>query len=385
MRQFTYTGYAQQVIFGAGALARLGEVAERFDWRRLLLCTTGSQRRGGQVAAIEGILGGRLVAVYDRARAHVPTEQVAEVAALAADREVAAIIGLGGGSAIGLAKAVSLALEERRLGRPARAAAPTDQPLVPTIAIPTTYAGSEMTPVYGVTVPGEGDEPPRKKTVSDPKVAPKVVLYDPELTLTLPPELTGTTAINALAHCCEALYSPTRNPLSTTAALGGLRAIARALPRAHAAGGDLAARTELLTGAYLAGTALASVAMGLHHGLCHVLGGSAGVPHGIANTIVLPHALRFNRDAVAAQFAPAAGALDLDRAGLDDLAAATAAIDAIDALIARLGLPRRLRDHGVAAADLPRLAADAAASGTVRANPKPVGASDAEAILRAAW
>ncbi len=385
MQRFTYTDYAREVIFGPGAVARLGEAAGRHGWRRLLLCTTGSQRRGGQVAAVAAALGDRLVAVYDRTRAHVPAEQVAAALDLAAGQGVDAIVGLGGGSAIGLAKAVGLALEERRAGRPARAESPADQPLVPVVAIPTTYAGSEMTPTYGVTRPGEGGGPPRKVTVTDPKVTPTLVVYDPELTLALPPDLTGTTAVNALAHCFEALYSTARNPLSPAAALGGLRAIAGALPRAHAAGDDLAARAELLAGAHLAGAALASVAMGLHHGLCHVLGGSAGVPHGVANTIVLPHALRFNLDATAARLAPAAGALGVAPAGPNEVAAAAAAVDWTAALIARLGLPRRLRDYGVPEADLPRLARLAAESGTVRANPKPATAADVEAILRSAW
>src|SRR3989440_12434082 len=123
--------------------------------------------------------------------------------------------------------------------------------------------------------------------------------------------MTASTGINALAHCIEALYSLTRNPLSTAAATSGVHAITSALPRCYAAGDDLEARSEMLMGAYLAGTALSSVTMALHHGLCHVLGGTAGVPHGLANAIILPHAMRFNLDVAAQQLAPAAAAMGI--------------------------------------------------------------------------
>ena len=168
-----------------------------------------------------------------------------------------------------------------------------------------------MTPVYGVTRHSDGSS--RKVTVTDPRVTPKLTIYDPQLTLKLSPEMTASTGINALAHCVEAVYSITRNPLSTAAALGGARRIASALPQCFARGDDLEARTEMLIGSYLAGAALSNVAMGLHHGLCHVLGGTAGVPHGIANAIMLPHVMRFNVDATASQLAELAGAMGLPR------------------------------------------------------------------------
>ena len=261
---------------------------------RSVRLTSGSARRAGHVTAVAAAIGDRLAAVYDRTAPHVPENQVAEALALAEQHQVDAVIALGGGSPIGLAKATAQALEQRRGGGPARAAYPTDQPHVPVVAIPTTYAGSEMTAIYGAT--REIDGVARKTTVTDPKVAAKLVVYDPLLTLDLPPELTALTGINALAHCVEALYSVTRNPLSSAAALSGARAIARALPRCYANGRDVAARSEMLMGAHLAGASLASVTMALHHGICHVLGGTAGVPHGVANAIILPHAMRFNLD-----------------------------------------------------------------------------------------
>jgi maleylacetate reductase len=388
MNEFRFTTYAQEIIFGPGSVARLGEAVERFHWRRLMLCSTGSLRRAGHIALIEKALGSRLVATYEHVQPHVPDFQVVEALALAGEKEIDAVIGMGGGSPIGMAKAVGLTLEEKRMGRPARAEFPTDQPLVPVVAIPTTYAGSEMTPVYGITHHADGSA--RKITVIDAKITPKLTVYDPLLTLDLSPELTASTGINALAHCIEALYSITRNPLSTAAALSGVRSISRALPSCYAVGDDLEARTEMLVGAFLAGSALAHVAMGVHHGLCHVLGGTAGVPHGVANSIMLPHAMHFNLDATAPQLAQAAEAMGIERdqSGpyISDEAAAEEAVQKIYNLIAQMNLPQHLRDVGVREADLPYLAKVALQSRAVQSNPKPItDAAQIESVLRAAW
>lgn len=384
MRAFESTFPGREVMFGAGSVARLGEAADRHGWRRLLLCASPTLRRDGHARAVEEALGARLAATFDRVRPHVLEEDVAEALALAEAAHVDAIVGLGGGSAIGIAKAVSFGLEERRGGREGAPTRPDHEPLVPVAAIPTTYAGSEMTPVYGVTRHEGGAA--RKVTVTDPRIAPRLVVYDPELTLDLAPELTASTGINALAHCVEALYSITRNPLATAAARAGIETIAGALPRCRAAGADLEARGDLLAGAYLAGTALATVAMGLHHGLCHVLGGTAGVPHGVANAIILPHAMRFNLEVTAPALALAAPALGFHTSGQSDVAAAAAATAGVATLIERLGLPRHLREVGVAADDLPRLAEIALLSRAVRNNPRPVrDAAEIEALLRAAW
>jgi alcohol dehydrogenase class IV len=381
---YRYVSHAQEVIFGSGSLARLSQAVDGFGWRRLMLCTSRSVRAGGHVASVEAALGDRLVATFDRVQPHVQDVQVAEALALAGQAEVDALIGLGGGSAIGMAKAVASALEEQRTGRPARAATPTDQPLVPVVALPTTYAGSEMTPVYGITHTRE--TPPRKVTVNDPKVAPKLVVYDPKLTLDLPPPMTASTGLNALAHCMEALYSITRHPLSTAAAISGVRYITSALPRCYAHGDDLEARAQMLLGAHLAGLSLASVSMGLHHGLCHVLGGTAGVPHGIANSIILPHAMRFNADATAPQLLPAVEAMDIPLNGVSPAAAVEAAAQRIYELVGQMNLPQRLRDAGVPEADLPRLAQLAFQNRTVQNNPKPIThAAQIEALLREAW
>jgi maleylacetate reductase len=377
MRAFQYTSYPCEVLFGPGSLDDLPGALDRLGRRRLLLCASGSTVRAGIVDRLSASLGEQLIAVYDHVQPHVPEAQVTEALALARERHVDGLIGLGGGSPIGFAKALAHALQNDSARQRSHA-------IIAVVAIPTTYAGSEMTPVFGVTRQVEGT--PRKITVTDPAIVPRVVVYDPVLTLALPRDLTASTAVNALAHCVEALYSITANPLSTAAALEGARLIVDALTRCLAAGDDLSVRSDLLAGAYLAGVALSGVKMGLHHGLCHVLGGTCGVPHGIANAIVLPHALRFNLDATAPALSQLAAALVVAPQSADDTARAIAVAERIDTLIGQLGLPRRLRDVGVPEAEIPALARLALASPAVRANPKPIeDATQIEAILRAAW
>ena len=385
MDSFHYTFSAQEVIFGAGSVAQLAGAAERSGWRRVMLCTTAHGRARGHVAPVEDALGERLAVTYERVQPHVPESQVAEATALATQHQVDAIIGLGGGSAVGTAKAVSRALAERRAGgSPTPDALPAAQSLIPVVAIPTTYAGSEMTPVYGVTYHSDGQ--PQKITTSDPRITPRLTIYDPLLTLDLPPRMTAGTGINATAHCIEALYSITCNPLSSAASLAGLRAIAHALPRCYAAGDDLNARTEMLVGAFLAGTALSNVAMGLHHGICHVLGGTTGAAHGDANSVMLPYVMRFNADMTAPQLALAAEAMGVAGPGESATVAAEAAAQRVAEWVEQMRLPRRLREIGVQSERLPELARLAYASRTVRNNPKPISdAAQIEALLRQAW
>ena len=323
-------------------------------------------RAGGWLGKIESSLGEKLVATFNRVQPHVQDVQVRAVLALAQEKNTDAIIGIGGGSPLGMAKAVGF------------------QAHLPMIAIPSTYAGSEMTPVYGITHTDE--DPPRKVTVSDPKIAPRLVVYDPELTLDLPPALTASTGINALAHCLEAQYSKTRNPLSTAAAVQGVRHINNSLFNCFQDGRNREARTDMLLGAHLAGCSLASVSMGLHHGLCHVLGGTANVPHGIANSIILPHAIRFNADATAAQLIPAAQAMNVMGNGTSPKGNIDALAQRIFELIGRMNLPQRLRDAGVGKSDLPRLAEIAFQNRTVQNNPRPISdVSQIERLLEEAW
>ncbi len=384
MDAFDYAVHAQQVLFGDGALTRLGEVCQHAGWQRVMLCTTAHSRARGHVAPVEAALGDRLVVTYERAQPHVPEHQVGEAAALAAEHAVDAVVGLGGGSSIGTAKALSVALAEARVSHPDGSGSVPEQPLIPVIAIPTTYAGSEMTPVYGVTSTTDGVV--RKVTFTDPRILPEFTIYDPVLTLDLSPRMTAGTGINAVAHCIEALYSLTRNPVSTAAALAGLRAIAHALPHCYEAGDDLGARTEMFEGAFLAGTALSTVTMALHHGICHVIGGTTGAAHGDANSVMLPYVMRFNLRATAPQLALAAGALGVARDGQHTEEAADSAARQVSEWIERMRLPRRLREIGVREDHLPELARLAFASRTVRNNPRPIeDVEQIEALLRQAW
>ena len=377
MENFSYLSFAQEIRFGPGSLAGLREAVERSGWQRVMLCTGPSLVTNGHAGAVQSQLGDCLVAVFDQVQPHVQEAQVGDAVAaaqaVAQERQVQAVIGLGGGSPIGMAKAVSQALESQQAA-----------PSVPVIAIPTTYAGSEMTGVYGVTRIQAGL--PRKVTVSDPRVAPRLVIYDPLLTLDLSPELTASTGINALAHCIEALYSVTRHPLSTVAALEGVRRITQALPVCFAKGADQQARSEMLLGAHLAGFSLASVKMGLHHGICHVLGGSFNVPHGIANSIMLPYVVRFNAAATAPQLVETAAAMGIPTAGRPAAEVVEDLVQHIFALTRQMRLPQHLRDAGIAQADLPRIAQMAAENRTVQNNPRPINGPDAlEALLYEAW
>jgi len=366
MNEFRFASYAQEVIFASGALARLADVVEQRGWQRLMLCASHSMRVEGIVGKVESCLGEKLVAIFDNVQPHVQDVQVREVLVLAQEKNVDAVIGMGGGSPIGMAKAVGFELH------------------LPIIAIPTTYAGSEMTSLYGITHTGEN--PPSKVTVSDPKIAPSLVIYDPELTFDLPPALTASTGINALAHCIEALYSKTRNPLSTAAAVESVRHINNSLFACFQEGSNREARSEMLLGSHLAGLSLASVSMGLHHGLCHVLGGSANVPHGIANAIILPHAIRFNADATAAQLIPAAEVMKIPVNGTSPKAVIEAMAQAIFDLVGKMDLPQHLRNVGVQESDLPRLAEIAFGNRTVQNNPKPItSVTQLEGLLRDAW
>ena len=299
------------------------------------------------------------MAEFTEVEPHVPREAVDAARALAEHDKIEVVVALGGGSAMGVGKGV-VSGEGRTL-----------------IAIPTTYAGSEMTPVFGTT-----DRAERRKTVRrDDAVLPKLVIYDPEVTLDLSPELTASTAINALAHCVEACYAREVNPLVPPVALDGIRRIVRSLPLCITNGRNLDAREDLLTGAYLAGFSIGNATMALHHGLCHVLGGRTGVAHGVLNTIMLPHVMQFNADTVPDAMSAIADAMDAG-ARTRDFAAAPRGVAA---LVATLPVPQRLRDAGVREAILDEVAAEAAGNATVQNNPKPVTEPDLRELLRAAW
>ena len=370
MDEFHYVSLSNEVIFGAGSLGRLAEAVDRLGYRRLMLCASHSMELSGHLAEVEALLGSRLALSFAGVKPHVQDVQVDDAVALALEKQVDGVIGLGGGSPIGMAKAVAFTLSKEKS--------------IPVFAIPTTYAGSEMTALYGVTHSRE--TPPRKVTVSDPIVAPRLVIYDPQLTLDLSPEMTAATGMNALAHCIEALYSVTHNPLSSACAVSAVHSINSALLSCYKNGNDLEARTQMLIGAHLAGLSLTGVKLGLHHGLCHILGGTANVPHGVANSIILPHAIRFNADATAAQLLPAAQAMGVTSTTRKPAAVIDALAQKIADLTAEMNLPQRLREAGVPEADLPRLARLGFESQTVQNNPKHIkDAAQIEKLLREAW
>ena len=340
---FVYDALPGRVVFGVGSVEHLGEEVDRLGAGRVL-AIAGKR-------AIEGLaerLGGRWAASFTDVQQHVPVEAAARAVAAASEAGADCLVAMGGGSATGMAKAVAL---ERQ---------------VPIVAVPTTYAGSEVTPIYGLTGP-EG-----KRTGRDPRVLPRTVVYDPALTTGLPAQVTGPSGMNALAHCVEALYAPGANPVTALLAEEGARALHRGLPGAVADPGDLAARSDALLGAWLAGTALAAAGIGIHHQLCHLLGGAYRLPHAELHAVVLPHAVHFVAPAARPQLARLAGSL-----GVDDVAGG------IWDLGRRLGTPASLAELGLAEAELDRAAEQAVAR--VVQTPRRAGVSELRALLQAAW
>lgn len=333
MHAFVYQSLPSRIVFGAGSLAKVGEELDRLGACRALVLSTPEQCAEAQRVA--ELLGQRSAGIYSEATMHVPVETAR--AAIAEARRVGAdcAVTVGGGSTTGLGKAIAL-----------------ESPM-PIVAIPTTYAGSEVTPIYGITAGG------LKKTGRDERVLPRAVIYDPLLTLSLPAQLTVTSGMNAMAHAVEGLYAVDANPITSIMAEEGIRALAAGLPRAVAKPDDVDARAQCLYGAWLCGAVLGTVGMALHHKLCHTLGGSFNLPHAETHTVVLPHAVAYNAAAVPAVMARVERALGVDAAaaGLYDLAAG-------------LGAPMTLAQIGMRAADLDR-AADLAVSAPYP-NPRPV-------------
>jgi alcohol dehydrogenase class IV len=342
MRSFTYTQLPGRVVFGAGALDHLPREIELLGATRALVLSTPEQET--QAADVAKRLGTRCAGVFPRAVMHVPIEVARsareEAKRLGADCAVA----IGGGSTTGLGKAIAL------------------ESALPILAIPTTYAGSEMTPIYGLTEGG------LKKTGRDRKVLPKTVIYDPTLTLGLPVGLSVTSGFNAMAHAAEGLYAEDANPIMSLMAEDGIRALAHGLPAIVKNPKDLEARSECLYGAWLCGAVLGAVGMALHHKLCHVLGGTWNLPHAETHTVVLPHALAYNADA----------APDAMRRVERALGAPHAAQGIYD-LMKTLGAPLALKDVGMKEAELDRAAELATMAPYF--NPRPIDRQAIRALL----
>lgn len=335
-----------RVRLGPGARHAAAEEAARLGLERVLVVSTPG--RSAAADALAGTLGDRCAGVFAGAAMHTPVEVTAEAMAVVADRRIDGVVALGGGSAVGLGKAIAYRTD------------------MPQIVIPTTYSGSEATAVVGQTEDGV------KTTVKHPSILPEVILYDPELVASLPPRLTAVSGLNAMAHAVEALYARDANPLSTMMAAEGIRRFAAGLPLVMAAPEDLSARGETLYAAWLCGAVLGQVGMSLHHKLCHTLGGSFGLPHAETHAIVLPHAAAYNAAAAGAALGPVTEILGGGAPGraLRDFAAS-------------VGAPVALRDLGLAEDDLDRAAE--IATRNPYWNPAPVDRAGIRALLARAW
>jgi maleylacetate reductase len=346
MKAFTYNALPSRVVFGVGALDQLVEEIERLGMSRALVLSTPEQRASAEDIARR--LGKRAAGIYDQAIMHVPIESAEKARKVAAELKADGCVAVGGGSTTGLGKAIALTSA------------------LPILAIPTTFAGSEMTPIQGITENGV------KKTVRDPRMLPKTVIYDPTLLLSLPAKIAGPSGMNAIAHCVEALYTQEANPITSLMAEEGIRALAQSLPLVVREPNNLDARGDALYGAWLAGSCLAVVGMALHHKLCHTLGGSFNLPHAETHTIMLPHATRYNSEAAPEAMMRIARALGTKDAagGLYDLALA-------------LGAPVALKDIGMPESGLDR-AADLAVTNPYW-NPRPIERAGIRKLLDDAY
>ena len=366
-RAWTHTATAQQLVFGAGAVRKLNEVLRTLGLRRVLLITTAGRAASDDGAKVRKALGTALTSELAEVESHVPAPLVQRAVQQARRDGIDGVVSFGGGSCVDAGKAVSFFTEQQE-GTPGVSFA--DHPVLPHIAIPTTYSGAEVTPFFGMTDPATK----QKTGGGGPTISPTAVIYDPELTLTTPTRVSAETGMNALAHCVEASYSPHRTPEAEAIALAGARRIMATLPLVVDDPSDVDVRAAMLEGAALAGRCLLNASMGVHHGLAQLVGGRTGIPHGLANALILPHAIRFNADAVPDDLARLG-----DAVSVDDVAAAVAA------LVSRLGLPAQLNDVGVTLDDIDAVARMSQSNRSVRANPKPVSEDDARAILAAAF
>jgi maleylacetate reductase len=345
VKSFIYTGLPSRVVFGMGAVKQLPAEVDRLGSKRVLMIST--PRRGGMANELAALMPGRVAGFWDQAEMHTPVEIAEEARELAASIDADCCVAVGGGSTIGFGKAIALTSG------------------LPVLAVPTTYSGSEMTTIWGLSEGG------MKKTGRDAKVLPKTVIYDPELTLGLPAHVSAASGMNAIAHCVEALYAHDGNPIVSLMAEEGIRALSKALPVIVREPSNLEARTEALYGAWLAGATISTTSVALHHKLCHVLGG-LGLPHAETHSIVLPHAVRYNYDAAREAMARVERALG-----------AAPAPAAIYDLLITLSLQTKLSEIGLAEADLERAARIAADA--PYPNPRKVEYAPILALLRNAY
>ena len=353
-----HTGYPQKIVFGTDAVDQARDVVKDAGGRRALLVTTRGRLDSESGQRVVKALGRSLVSTFDGVRSHVPTSALQAALRQAQDDSADIVVSFGGGSCADLGKGVCFFMEKQGVR-------------LPHVSIPTTYSGAELTPFFGMT-----DEATRQKQgAGGPTIAPVAAVYDPVVTLDTPARVSAETGMNCLAHGVECAYSPVRTPEAEAVALACIERVAAALPDVVDNPGDLKARTSMLEGAVLGGRCLQNASMGVHHGLAQVLGGRTGIPHGLANAVLLAHSLRFTAEAVpreAYRIGAALGDAD-DPAG------------AVDRLRERLGLPGGLSECGVDEAELDVVARLAMDNRNVKNNPRPVGEDDARGLLAAAF
>lgn len=343
---FQYDALPARVVFGAGTMARLPEEAARLQLQRALIISTAGQRKHAERA--KELLGPLAADMFAHAAMHTPSQVTETALARAADSRVDGFIAIGGGSAIGLSKALALRTD------------------LPQIVLPTTYAGSEATPILGETVANV------KQTQRSVKILPETILYDVDLTVGLPVSVSMASGLNAMAHAVEALYAPDRNPVTNLMAEAALTALIDALPRIHARADDRDARTDALCGAWLSGCCLGVTTMALHHKLCHALGGTFDLPHAQTHAVLLPHALAYNLP-----FAPEALRTLVRVFHQGDPARA------LEEFARRLGVPRALCELGMPETAIER-AADIAVHNPYP-NPRPLEREAIRGLLTRAW
>jgi maleylacetate reductase len=346
MRPFIFPGITSRVVFGHGTIERVGDEIARLGHRKVLILSTAQQE--DEAEALASRIGDAAAGVFAGAVMHTPVGVTQEAISAFAASGATCVVSLGGGSTTGLGKAIA-----------ARTGA--DQ-----IVIPTTYAGSEMTDALGET---SGDE----KTVRrDPSIRPEVVIYDVDLTLSLPVSMTLTSALNAIAHAVEGFYAPDRNPVTELLSRDAIAAFKRALPVLQKNPGDRDARADALYAAWGCGTTLGAVSMALHHKLAHVLGGKFNTPHAETHAILLPHTTAFNEQAVPELLQPIA-----------DVFASKNAADGLWRFSKTIGAPMTLAGIGLKAADLDTVA-DAAVRNSYF-NPRPLERDGIRHLLQAAY
>jgi len=346
MTPFVFNALPVRVTFGRGSISVLKSEIERMGCKRALFLCTPEQVQG--LEPIAASVDSLAVGIFSRAAMHTPVNVTEEAVAAVNSCGADCIVAFGGGSAIGLGKAIALRTDLAQ------------------IAIPTTYAGSEMTPIIGETQAG------KKTTQRTLRVLPEAAIYDVDFSLTMPLGMTVTSGMNAIAHAVEALYAQDRNPIITMMAEQAIVALGQSLPRIRESQNDVSSRSQALYGAWLAGMCLGSVGMALHHKLCHVLGGSCNLPHADTHSVVLPYALAFNAGHVS----------EADAAVARILNAPTGARGLIS-LAADLGCPRSLESIGMKETDI-NLVADLAVQNPYW-NPAPVSRESIHALIADAF